>query len=60
MLEKFGIKTYKMDPNDSDYDDEFDYEYRSYDDEINPYILESLMYEHLMEEYFQITNIIYE
>ena len=49
-----------MDPNDSDYDDEFDYEYRSYDDEINPYILESLMYEHLMEEYFQITNIIYE
>lgn len=49
-----------MDPDNSDYEDEFDSEYRSYDDEINPYILESLRYEHLMEEYFQITNIIYE
>ncbi len=39
----------QMDPEDD--------EYHSYDDEdVNPYILESLEYEYLMEEYFRIVS----
>lgn len=52
-----------MDPiEDDEFDEEVEIyeEYHSYDPEINPYILESLKYEHLMEEYFEITNINYE